>query len=199
MECRIVDLQDYAYGFLNPDAAAGVRVHVAGCSRCRADLARLEGEKARLAGAASELSAPRERRAVATSLVPLAFAAALLLGLFGLLRSRDSAPSETIGIAAPAQEKKPSKEAPLDEDALKAQIAKLEGALQKTSDAQERGRIQTNLDDLKIRLERLHSGKDEKTAMKEKSDANPKKPVVKGKTDSGDERVMKLKTEVAET
>jgi tetratricopeptide (TPR) repeat protein len=195
MECRIVDLQDCAYGFLDPDAAARVRDHAAGCGRCRAGLARLESEKERLAEAVSGLSAPRERRPAATAVVPLAFAAALLLGLLWLLSPRDPAPVETVAVPA-AQEKKAAKEAPEDEGSLKAEIARLEAALQKTSDEQERSRIQTGLGDLKIRLERLTRGKDDKTAMKEKPEANPKKPLVKGKPDPADDRAAKVKTEL---
>jgi Tfp pilus assembly protein PilF len=195
MECRIVDLQDCAYGFLAADAAARVRDHAAACGRCRADLARLEGERQRLAEAAPGLGAPRERRPAMTALVPLGFAAALLLGLFWLLKPRDPSPPEGVAVLA-AQEKKPGKEAPENEESLRAEIVRLEEALEKTSDEQERGRIKTNLGNLKIRLDRLARGRDDKTAMKEKPDAPPKKPLVKGKPDPADERAAKLRAEL---
>src|SRR5437667_12889085 len=102
MPCRIVDLQDCAYGFLEPEAAASVRDHAAACDRCRADLARLEGEKAMLSRAASELL-PRERR-TAAPLFPLAFAAGLLVGLLWLLIPREPAPSDVVAVPA-GQEK----------------------------------------------------------------------------------------------
>src|SRR5262249_62369225 len=61
-------------------------------------------------------------------------------------------------------------------------------------DDQERGRIKTTIGDLKIRLERVLRPKDDATAMKEK-EPEPKKPTVKVKSDSADERSMKLKME----
>src|SRR5438105_2281431 len=153
MACRIVDLQDLAYGFLDPDAASAAREHVAGCGRCRADLARLTGEKNLLAGAAAGFSAQRRRRPTATALVPLAFAAALLVGLLWLLMPRQKAAPEIVVLPA-AQEKggdkRSSKEVPDTEDGLKAEIARLEAALAKTSDEQERGRIKTRLGDQQI-------------------------------------------------
>jgi len=193
MECRIVDLQDLAYGFLDADAALRVRDHVAECARCRADVARLEGERNRLAGAAAGLTAPRQRR----SLVPLAFAAALLVGLLWLLIPRSpapvAAPADVVAVPA-AQEKKGAKESvPDTEEALQKEIARLDAALKNASDDQERARIKTTIGDLKIRLQRVLRAKSDPTVMKEK-EAEPKKPV-KGKTDSADDRLMKLKME----
>jgi hypothetical protein len=196
MECRIIDLQDYAYGFLDPEAQARVREHLDGCLRCRADFERLSGEKRRLAGAAAGLSVRRDRR----TLVPLGFAAALLLGLVWLLLPRDPAPAPVVvlpGAQDKGTEKKSFKEAPDDEGSLKSEIARLEAALQKTSDEQERGRIKTRLGDLQIRLERLTSGKVDETARKGKPET-PKKPFVKGKTEAAEERVARLKAELAD-
>jgi len=195
MECRIVDLQDYAYGFLDPEAATRVREHLDRCSRCRADLARLGGEKERLAGAAAGLSVSRDRR----MLVPLAFAAAMLLGLLWLLIPRNPAPARGAApadvVAVPAsQDKKGSKEVLDDEDSLQKEIARLDAALKTTSDDQERSRIRTTIGDLKIRLQRVTRAKNDPTAMKEK-EAEPKKPNVKVKTDSSDDRILKLKME----
>src|SRR6185436_1860712 len=149
MACRTVDLQDLAYGFLDPDAEARVREHVAGCGRCRAELARLEGEKRILAGAAASVAGPRERR----PLVPLAFAAALILGLLWLLKPAGPGPSESIAVPG-AQDKgsKGAKDVPETEDALRSEIARLEAALAKLSDEQERYRVQTTIGDLKARL-----------------------------------------------
>jgi tetratricopeptide (TPR) repeat protein len=204
MECRIVDLQDLAYGFLDPEGAMRVRDHLADCARCRADFARLEAERSRLAGAAAGLSAPRERK----NLVPLAFAAALLVGLLWLLIPREPAPTfapsrESASEGKPAevaampaaQEKKGPKEVPDDEDSLQKEIVRLDAALKTASDDQERARIKTTIADLKIRLQRALRAKDDPTAMKERG-GEPKKPVVKGKTDSADDRVMKLKVEM---
>jgi hypothetical protein len=189
MECRIVDLQDLAYGFLDPDAATRVRDHLSACSRCHADFARLQGEKERLAGAAAGLSAPRDRR----TLVPLAFAAALLAGLLWLLLPRTPAPVEVVALPG-AQDKKGQKEVPDTEESLRKEIGRLETAFQDTSDTQERARIKTTIGDLKIRLDRVIRAKDNPTAMKDK-EPEPKKPTVKGKPDPGDDRSMKLKME----
>src|SRR6185295_966029 len=130
MECRSVNLQDQVYGFLDPDVEARLRDHLAACARCRADLARLAGEKERLASAA----APARVRDWKT-LVPLAFAAALLLGLLGLLIPRPPAPVEVVAMPG-AQEKgaKASKELPDDEDSLQKEIVRLDAALKNTSD-----------------------------------------------------------------
>ena len=189
MECRIVDLQDLAYGFLDPDAAARVRDHLADCSRCRSDFARLQAERNRLAGAAAGLSLPRERK----SLMPLAFAAALLLGLLWLLVPRTPPPAEVVAVPA-AQEKGAPKGVPDDEESLQKEIARLDAALKNTTDDQERSRIKTTIGDLKIRLQRAIRAKEDPTAMKEKG-TEPKKPVVKGKADPADDRVLKLKME----
>jgi len=195
MECRIVDLQDLAYGFLDPDAAMRVRDHLSECGRCRADYARLAGERSRLAQGAAGLSAPRERK----SLMPLAFAAALLLGLLGLLIPRESSPARESQppdvVAMPAaQEKSAPKGVPDDEESLQKEIARLDAALKNASDDQERGRIKTTIGDLKIRLQRVLRAKSDPTAMKEK-EGEPKKPV-KGKTEGGDDRVLKLRMEL---
>src|SRR6185436_18023756 len=101
MECRIVDLQDLAYGFLDADAALRVRDHVADCARCRADFARLEAERNRLAGA--------------------------IAGLLWLLIPRSpapvAAPADVVAVPA-AQEKKGAKESvPDTEEALQKEIA----------------------------------------------------------------------------
>src|SRR5262245_51051373 len=135
MECRIVELQDLAYGFLDPEDAARVGRHLSECGRCRADLARLKGERDHLAGAAARLSAPADRR----NYVPLAFAAALLVGLLWLLLPRNPAPSpqgapaEAVAVPA-AQEKKGAKESiPDTEEALQKEIARLDAALKNTS------------------------------------------------------------------
>jgi tetratricopeptide (TPR) repeat protein len=191
MACRSVDLQDLAYGFLDPDAEARVREHVASCGTCRADLARLQGEKRLLAGSAASIPEPRERR----SLVPLAFAAALILGLLWLLKPAAPIPSDSIALPG-AQDKgsKGAKEVPDTEAALRSEIARLEAALGKISDEQERYRVQTTLGDLKIRLDRLVVRKEDPTAMKEKPEA-PKKPVAKGKPEPDPDRAMKLKME----
>ena len=139
MECRIVDLQDLAYGFLDPDAAARVRDHVADCPRCRSDFARLQSERNRLAGAAAGLSLPRERK----SLMPLAFAAALLVGLLWLLIPRESPPTreslpDTAVVVPAAQEKSAPKGVPDDEESLQKEITRLDAALKSTTDDQER-------------------------------------------------------------
>jgi hypothetical protein len=181
MACRIVDLQDLAYGFLDPDAAARVRAHLADCGRCRADLARLEGEKRLLAGAAARSSAPRERRAI----VPLAFAAALVLGLVWLMLPRDPVSVETVAIPAAQDKGKAAKEVPDTEEALRSEISRLEAALAKSDDPQEKHRIKTVIGELRVRLDRLAVRKDDATAMKEKSET-PKKPLVKGKPESGE-------------
>src|SRR5215831_899324 len=160
MECRIVDLQDLAYGFLDPDAATQVRRHLSTCARCRADFARLEGEKDRLAGAAARLTAPRDRR----TLVPIAFAAALLLGLLWLLLPREPRRTEVVAIPAAQEKKFQQKEVPDNEESLRKEIARLDAALKATSDDQERGRIKTTIGDLKIRLERVLRPKDDATA-----------------------------------
>jgi len=195
MECRIVDLQDLAYGFLDPDSAARVRDHLSECARCRADFARLTAERTRLAGAASGLAAPRERK----NLLPLAFAAALLVGLLWLLVPRESSPAREAApadvVAVPAsQDKKGSKEVADDEESLQKEIARLDAALKNASDDQERARIKTSIGDLKIRLQRAIRAKSDPTAMKDK-DVEPRKPNVKGKTDA-DDRVLKLKMEL---
>ena len=181
MECRIVDLQDLAYGFLDRDDALRVRDHLAGCGRCGADFARLEAERGRLAGAAAGIAAPRERK----SLMPLAFAAALLAGLLWLLVPRESSPGpkpDPVGVAVPAaQDKTAPKGVPDDEESLQKEIARLDAALKATSDDQERSRIKTSIGDLKIRLQRALRAKNGPTAMKEK-EGEPKKPV-KGKSE----------------
>jgi tetratricopeptide (TPR) repeat protein len=195
MACRIVDLQDLAYGFLDPEAEFRVREHLAGCGRCRADLARLEGEKELLAGAAARARAPRERRA----LVPLAFAAALVLGLVWLMKPGDPAPFETVLVPAAQDKGKGAKELPDTEEALKAEIARLQTALARTPDEQEKHRIETSIGDLQVRLDRLAVRKESQAAMKEKSE-NPKKPLAKPKPEAGDdERAMKLRMEAKET
>jgi len=195
MECRIVDLQDLAYGFLDPEAAARVGDHLSGCARCRADFARLKGERDRLAGAAAGISAPRDRR----NYVPLAFAAALLVGLLWLLIPRTPPPPETSAevVAMPAaQEKnKGSKDVPDDEESLQKEIARLDAALKNASDDQERSRIKTAIGDLKIRLQRVMRAKSDPTAMKEK-EGEPKKTNPKVKGEPADDRVMKLKVEL---
>jgi hypothetical protein len=192
MACRIVDLQDLAYGFLDPDGEARVREHLAGCERCRADLARLEGEKRLLAGGAVRATAPRERR----PLVPLAFAAALVLGLLWLLLPRDPAPAGTVLLPGAQEKGRAAKEVPDTEDALKSEIARLDAALARTSDEEERYRIKTTLGDLQIRLERL-ARKDAQAAVKEKHES-PKKPLVKGKAEPEDGN-PKLKMAMKET
>jgi len=194
MECRIVDLQDLAYGFLDPDAAARVRDHVADCPRCRSDFARLQSERNRLAGAAAGLSLPRERK----SLMPLAFAAALLVGLLWLLIPRESPPTreslpDTAVVVPAAQEKSAPKGVPDDEESLQKEITRLDAALKSTTDDQERSRIKTTIGDLKIRLQRVVRAKSDPTAMKDK-EPEPKKPV-KGKADPADDRILKLKME----
>lgn len=189
MECRIVDLQDLAYGFLDRDDAMRVRDHLAGCARCRADAARLEGERDRLAGAAAGLSTPRERR----SLMPLAFAAALLVGLLWLLVPREPEPAPVVVVPA-AQEKTAPKGVPDDEESIQKEIVRLDAALKAASDDAERARIKSSIGDLKIRLQRVLRSKSDPTAMKEK-EGEPRK-VVKGKTDSGDDRALKLKVEL---
>src|SRR6185436_8741821 len=125
MACRLSDLQDLAYGFLDPGAEARVRSHLAGCGRCKDDVARLEGEKKLLAGAAA------------------AFAAALVLGLVWLMKPSGPAPADPV-VAAAAQDKgKSAREIPDTEEALRAEIARLDAALAKTSDEQEKYRIKT--------------------------------------------------------
>jgi tetratricopeptide (TPR) repeat protein len=156
MICRLSDLQDLAYGFLDEEDAARVRVHAAGCARCAADLARLEGERGILAKAAAraDLAAPR------LVFVPLAFAAALLAGLVWLLvPPRSPEPAAAPAFAGPLQEKKRPEAAPPDEESLRGQIAKLEAALQKTPDKEDRVRIQASIDDLRLQLSRLREGK----------------------------------------
>jgi anti-sigma factor RsiW len=175
MECRIVDLQDLAYGFLDRDDALRVRDHLDGCDRCRADFARLDAERTRLAGAAVGLSRPRERK----SLLPMAFAAALLAGLLWLLIPREPAPAP---VAVPAaQDKTSPKGVPDDEESIQKEIIRLDAALKTTTDEQERSRIKTTIGDLKIRLQRAMRAKSDQTAMKEK-EGEPKKPV-KGKVE----------------
>src|SRR6185436_17274930 len=171
MECRIVDLQDLAYGFLDPDAAARVRDHVADCPRCRSDFARLQSERNRLAGAAAGLSLPRERK----SLMPLAFAAALLVGLLWLLIPREPKPAEFVAVPA-AQDKTAPKGVPDDEESLQKEIVRLDAALKNATDDQERSRIKTTIGDLKIRLQRVVRAKSDPTAMKDK-EPEPKKPI----------------------
>lgn len=191
MECRIVDLQDLAYGFLDGEEAARVRDHVSSCARCRGDLARLDGEKRTLAGAAA---APAAHRTVPTAVIPLAFAAALLIGLLWLLAPRSTPSDETAVVPAAPQDKgKSSADQPGDEPSIKAQIAKLQAALAETTNEKERARIQASIENLNVRLERLQSGGD-KTAMKEKPET-PKKPVVKGAPEN-EERMMALKMEM---
>jgi tetratricopeptide (TPR) repeat protein len=173
MDCRANDLADLAYGFLDPEAARRVRAHAARCSRCAADLARLEAEKSLLTAAAPRASLPVRRGRLASLAVPLGFAALLLLGLVLLLVPRDPAPA---GLQ-PLQEKKGgSKETPppLDEAALRKEIARLEQALEGTSDKQERNRIQAAINDHKVELARAVEGKPvKKVEMVEK-------PVKKG-------------------
>lgn len=194
MECRIVDLQDYAYGFLDGEEASRVRDHVASCARCRADLDRLDGEKRLLAGAAAASPVRRPATAVA---VPLAFAATLLLGLLVLLVPRPAPPAETAAAPGAQDKKKGAPEQPDDEASLKARIANLEAALKEAPGDPERTRIQANLDDLRVRLERLQTAGD-KTAKKEKSDAPPKKPLVKVPPNPNDERMAAIKAEMKE-
>jgi anti-sigma factor RsiW len=69
MACRTVDLQDLAYGFLDPDAEARVRDHVAGCARCRAELRAPRGEKRIARRRGREPRLPRERRAARSARV----------------------------------------------------------------------------------------------------------------------------------
>lgn len=197
MACRPDDLQDLAYGFLDPESESRVRDHAAACGRCAADLGRLEGEKRVLSRAAAQGAAPaRERR----PLVPLAFAAALLLGLLWLL-SPDPAGSPVVlvpGAQEKGSDRKGAREIPDTEEALRSEIDRLQSALGKTTDEQERYRIRTTLGDLERRLDRLALQKDDKTAMKEKPPADGKKPPVKGKGESDDERRMKLEAETRE-
>ena len=193
MACRTVDLQDYAYGFLDEEETSRVRDHLGACARCRADLARLDGEKRLLADAAA---APPARRTQPSAAVPLAFAAVLLLGLLWLLAPR-SEPSTETALVPGAQEKgKGSADLPGDEPSIKAQIAKLEAALKEAPGDSERTRIQASLDTLHLRLERLHANGDA-TAMKEKTDS-PKKPVVKTPPAPNDERLAAIKAELKE-
>lgn len=148
MECRIADLQDHAYGFLDPEGEARLRGHLDVCARCRADLARLAGEKRRLSDAAADLSADRR------TLVPLAFAAALVVGLLWLLIPRTPPSLEVAWIPA-AQDRN-------------AEILRLRQALERTTDKDECARIQAAIDNLQVELGR----KPEKTPapeMKEKS------------------------------
>ncbi len=161
MECRPSDLQDLAYGFLDDAEAARAHGHLAECARCRADLDRLQREKALLgkAAARAELPAPR------LVFVPVAAAAALLAGLVWLLLppGRPGPEAAPAYAGSPSQEKPRKeaapKEAAADEESLRAQVAKLEAVLQKTSDKQERGRIQASIDDLRVELARLREGK----------------------------------------
>jgi tetratricopeptide (TPR) repeat protein len=190
MECRIIDLQDYAYGFLDGEEASRVRDHVAACARCSAVLARLDAEKRILA----EAAAPRARRGVPTAALPLVFAASLLLGLLWLLMSRPAPPPETAAVPAAQDKGKGPADQPGDEPALRSQIVKLEAALKEAAGDPERTRIQASLDNLRIRLQRLQADGD-KTAMKEKTDA-PKKPVVKTPPSPNDERLMMIKMEM---
>ena len=161
MDCRPGDLQDLAYGFLDGEAERRVRRHTATCERCAADLGRLVAEQGILARA-SEGAEPGARRArLAAVLVPAAFAAALLLGLVWTMAPRNPAPADVAGFQ-PLQEKKVnSKEAPppLDEAGLRKEIARLELALEGTSDKQERNRIQAAIDGHKIELARAVEGK----------------------------------------
>ena len=195
MECRIVDLQDLAYGFLEEETAARVREHLDGCGRCRADFGRLTAEKQVLGRAAAS---PAGRNRPAATLVPLGFAAALLAGLLWLLTPARPPAAEVVavpGAPAPEQDKgaKGSGAVPDTEDALRKEIARLDAALPKAGDEQERARIKTAIGDLQVRLDRLTRMPDEKTAMKEKPEgAPPKKPLVK---ESAEDRALKLKKE----
>jgi tetratricopeptide (TPR) repeat protein len=173
MDCRPSNLQDLAYGFLDDGEARLVRAHAARCSRCAGDLARLEAEKAVLAGGAVRADfAPRRNRLAGLAL-PLAFAAALLLGLVWTMLPPATEPVAFV----PAQDKKgPSKEepAPLDEASLRKEIDRLQTALNGTQDKQERNRIQAAIDNLKVELGRATDGKPVK------KDVMVEKPVKKG-------------------
>jgi tetratricopeptide (TPR) repeat protein len=79
---------------------------------------------------------------------------------------------------------------PDTEDALRQEIARLEAAMTKAADEQERGRIKTAIGNLQLRLERVTRPP---TAMKEKPEgAPPKKPLLK---ESAEDRALKLKKE----
>ncbi len=95
------ELTMYAYGLLEPGEEAGVRAHVEGCPGCAERVGRLREEKLLLERAAGrepvhprairnavERAAAPPRAPRPRSLVPLALAAILLLGLAGVLLYR---------------------------------------------------------------------------------------------------------------
>ncbi len=170
MDCRPSDLQDLAYGFLDEPDARRVRAHAARCSRCSADLARLEGEKALLAAGAARADLSIQRGRWAGLALPLAFAAALLLGLVWTLAPRNPDPV----VFVPATQEKKQTAPPLDEAGLRKEIGRLQEALGKTDSKQERLRIQASIDDLKIELARATDGRPVKKAEM------VEKPVKKG-------------------
>jgi tetratricopeptide (TPR) repeat protein len=192
MSCRPEDLQDLAYGFLDEEAEARVRAHVESCPPCRAAVRRLDAEKRLLARAArAPASAPARGK---TSLVPLGFAAALLLGLLWILAPRAPEGPPVAGPAVPGAQDKKTPAGPVDEEGLQAELKRLDDALAKASDPREAGRLKTAIGELKIRLERLREGKDA---------GQPDKTVVKVRKDPFEQKVkteleglyLKLKTE----
>src|SRR5262245_25705944 len=197
MSCRLTDLQDLAYGFLDGEAEGCVRDHLETCASCREAYARLDAEKDFLARAARRPAAAPARWK--TSLVPLGFAAALLAGLFWLLAPRGREPVAFAPAASPPEQEKQEKkgaEKPADPESLKAELKRLQEVLNKTSDLKEAGRIKNAISDLRIQLDRLNEGRGGETAKTEK-------PVVKGKKEPPDSKVkmeleglyLKLKTE----
>ncbi len=161
MDCRAADLTDLLYGFLDEDAEARVRAHLEGCRRCRAGLERLEVEKSILAGAAALPSSRPEPVRGGVPWVPLAFAAALLVGLVALLAPRDDGSGSNLSYSAtgPQEKKEQEKKEKFDAATLEEQIARLEKALETTTDEQDRGRIQASLDKLRRELVRVKEGK----------------------------------------
>lgn len=80
MECRTVEIQDYVYGFLEPQTRGGFEAHLTACAGCREAEARLRGERDLLRAAAATAPATGSR-----SRAPLLWIAAGVLGVVGLI------------------------------------------------------------------------------------------------------------------